>query len=349
MLLRTSPSSTRQAGVVPYILAASAVVASCFACTTIAFAQDVTTSAAMFDRGVADMERGHFDTACPAIAESLRLDPRPGTLFTLAECYAKAGKSASAVARYGEYLDQVANMPADQRAKQMDRPQISQQQIDFLKPRVPLLTVRLPPGAPAGTVVKRDGVVVGGPSLGVALPIDPGHHQIVVEAPGHAPGATQVDIAVADKKNVVAALGAVTSDQSGAAPVTGSPTPTKDSGLGAQRIAGITMGSVGIAGLLVGAIAGGVTLSKKSSVKDHCDFDTKRCDDDASLDTLSSARASGTASTVGFVVGGALFGGGLVVFLTAPSNAAASEPAKKVGLGFSAGPWGGAGSIKGSF
>src|SRR6185436_17789381 len=73
-------------------------------------AETVTVSAraddaqALFDRGLKDMLAGRYSTGCSLIAESEKLDPRPGTLFTLAECYAKAGKLATALAHYGDFL-----------------------------------------------------------------------------------------------------------------------------------------------------------------------------------------------------------------------------------------------------
>ena len=59
----------------------------------------VDAAKALFDRGVEQLEAGHFNRACPAIEKSYQLDPRPGTLFTLAECEAKRGRLATAVQR----------------------------------------------------------------------------------------------------------------------------------------------------------------------------------------------------------------------------------------------------------
>src|SRR5262252_4543747 len=87
-------------------------------------AQDVAVAEALFNRGLADMQAGKFDTGCPAIGESYRLDPRPGTLFTLAECEAKAGHYATAVARYDDYLSLYSRLSADQQAKQKGRDKV---------------------------------------------------------------------------------------------------------------------------------------------------------------------------------------------------------------------------------
>jgi hypothetical protein len=66
-----------------------------------AAAGDKETAKGLFDRGIDQMEAGHYDKACPDIAESYRLDPQPGTLFTLAECEVKRGRLATAVAHSG--------------------------------------------------------------------------------------------------------------------------------------------------------------------------------------------------------------------------------------------------------
>src|SRR5262249_21134187 len=148
-----------------------------------AFAQDSAAAAAQFDRGLADMMAGKYETGCPALAESFALDPKPGALFTLAECEAKWGKIASAVTDYGEDHDLFARSPPRAQAQQRGRDKIANDQKAALTPDVPQLTIVLPQGAPAGAVVKRDGRKLGGPSLGVALPTDPGEHTITLELP----------------------------------------------------------------------------------------------------------------------------------------------------------------------
>ena len=59
-----------------YLLGMTAIAAP-------AAAQDVASAEALFDRGLAGMRAGNYEVGCPALSESYRLDPRPGTLFTL--------------------------------------------------------------------------------------------------------------------------------------------------------------------------------------------------------------------------------------------------------------------------
>jgi len=47
------------------------------------------------------MEAGNYAAGCPALAESQRLDPRAGTLFTLSQCEVQWGRVATAVTRLG--------------------------------------------------------------------------------------------------------------------------------------------------------------------------------------------------------------------------------------------------------
>src|SRR5438477_5379956 len=103
------------------LLVAALVAIPSISISTRALAQDLAAAEALFNKGLADMQAGHYDTGCPSIAESYRLDPRPGTLFTLAECEAKGGKLATAVARYEDYLQLFARLTPDQQAKQKGR------------------------------------------------------------------------------------------------------------------------------------------------------------------------------------------------------------------------------------
>src|SRR5687768_6945277 len=80
---------------------------------------------ALFDQGLKDMLAGRFSSGCSLISESQKLDPRPGTLFTLAECYSKAGKFATAINHYAEFLAMHAALPAKEQRSQRERAEVS--------------------------------------------------------------------------------------------------------------------------------------------------------------------------------------------------------------------------------
>src|SRR5262249_21010545 len=94
------------------------------------------------------------------------------------------GRIATAVGRYDEYLELFATLPPDKQAKQRDHEKTSRAQKATLGPLVPSLTLMLPPEAPPGTVVRRDGAALAQSSLGVAFPVDPGEPLVPRQAPG---------------------------------------------------------------------------------------------------------------------------------------------------------------------
>ncbi len=312
------------------------LLASLFAAPT-AWAQDVATAEALFNKGVADMGAGKFDTGCPAIGESYRLDPRPGTLFTLAECWAKAGKTASAVARYQDYLELFARLPHDQQQKQHGRDKTAAAQKAALTPEVPTITITLSPDSAPGTVVKRDDVVLGGPSLGLPLPLDPGDHVITAQPPNGPLVTEKVTVAKGEKKTIVLTAKAGEGGEAGGAVAAGpaAPPARRASGGSSQRTAGFVVGGVGAAGIVLGAITGALTLSKKSTITgpDHCNLDTKSCPTAAGKSDISSAQTTGLISTIGFIAGGVGLAGGAVLILTSPKKSETGALAPRVGVG----------------
>lgn len=120
------------------------------ALSSTALAQDVAAADALFNRGVTEMKAGQFQRACALIAESMRLDPQPGTLFTLSQCEVKRERTATAVARLDDYLQLYDRLTPDQKAQQLNRPRVVKEQRDKLSLDVPELTLSLPRGRPRG-------------------------------------------------------------------------------------------------------------------------------------------------------------------------------------------------------
>src|SRR5262245_36397156 len=90
-----------------------------------ALAQEAGAADALYERGLADMKDGRYETGCPALAESYRMEPKPGALFTLATCESRWGRLATAVAHYDEYLRLFARLSPQEQAKQRGRDQVA--------------------------------------------------------------------------------------------------------------------------------------------------------------------------------------------------------------------------------
>jgi hypothetical protein len=88
-----------------------------------------------------------------------------------------------------------------------------------------------------------------------------------------------------------------------------------------RRVLGLTLGGVGIAGVVTGAIFGGFTFSSWSSVKSSCPT-LVDCPAQAGTDH-SNAVTFGTVSDIGFIAGGVLLVTGLTLYLTAPKQPSA--------------------------
>jgi hypothetical protein len=173
--------------------------------------------------------------------------------------------------------------------------------------------------------------------LGVPLPVDPGDHTIVATAPGHKKWQTTVAVgANADKKSVAVPELEAGSDEpapdgaagpsDGGGPAGASseqivPPPDDESDFwNGQRWAGLGVGVVGVAGIVVGAVFGSKASSAWDEALTYCQGeDTANCGPEAGP-LSEDAYTFGTVSTVAFVVGGAALAGGLVIFLTAPSG-----------------------------
>lgn len=331
---------------------AAACLAASLTLAPVALAEDVAAAKALFQEGLDHMQAGAFDKGCPALRESYRLDPRIGTLFTLAECEAKWGRIATAVAHYSNFLTQVAAMPSGQRIKQREREKVAREKRDELTPQVPELTLVLPKEAPANTVVTRDGERLRTPSLGVALPIDPGEHVVTTQVPG---GGKLVEkkfeIEKGEKKTVTLEFvlpekGADTGGGAGSGDGSGGQTggtggPGADGGGGEQgtsgrRLTAYILGGVGIAGLAAGGVFGGLTLMKKGELESDnaCKFgDAIQCTGDGRTG-LTEAKTFGWISTAGFGVGVASLGVATVLLLTEPKATTTGAAGPRSARGF---------------
>jgi hypothetical protein len=304
-----------------------------------AAADDAAAADALFRRGVADMEAGRFDAACPAIAESNRLDPTPGTLFTLADCEAKAGRIMTAVALFDDYLLAFSRMSDEAQQKHLTRAGIARSQKAALTPEIPAVTLTLPASSPENVRITLDGAELTRASLGVALPMNPGEHVVTVQTPdGSAlnkyftlerrqkrsieldalpspepPVAPSATPAASAAPTVRAAALAPTSTRLSAPRPIAPPKPaSSESG---QRAAAYVVGAVGLAGFVVGGVTGGLAMERKQVSDEHCSKAGCTKEGKAAGET---AFAMSIVSSAGFGVGVAGAVVSIALFLTAP-------------------------------
>ncbi len=281
---------------------------------------------ALFDDGVADMEAGRFEKACPSIEASQRMDPRPGTLFTLAECEALRGRTATSMRYYAEYLTLFRNFTSAKKLEQKDRGKTSEDQLRKLELLVPKLTIVLRDGSGPDVIVRRDGEVVASLSLGTALPVDPGEHVITAQSPGGPEIEQRVSLSPGEAKTVRLA---VRRDAAPASTVTAAPSALA-SALGSGRpfaeiqqpwrISTWTFGAVGLTGLVVGAVTGILAAQLRPTVERNCP--SKNGDESCSplgFAAYNRLQTLGAVSTASLVAGGVGMGIGVVLLLATPT------------------------------
>lgn len=298
------------------------VLASSLCLSGVAAAQDTRDPAgaeALFRQGRTAAEKNDYQTACAKFRESNRLDPAVGTVFNIADCEEKLGHLATSWTLFQEVVQRLASSD--------DRRGIAEQRAARLEPRVPKLSIHLASSARTDLVVRRDGVSLGNASLDTPLPVDPGDHTVIVEAPGTKPAEFHAQLAEGDKITLNVAAGE-------AVPASEQPLTRSDAQEHPQtktnHSAAYVVGGIGVAGLVTGAIAGVLTLGKKSTVNSECVG--KECTQ-AGLDAANAGKTLGLVTTIGLVTGALGIGAATYLFVSAPAPAeSARGSAYLVGL-----------------
>jgi hypothetical protein len=139
---------------------------------------------------------------------------------------------------------------------------------------------------------------------GQSVAIDAGPHTFHFQAPDGTTLDRQVVVREGDKGQSIAVV-------LGAAPVTPS-SVTPEAGGSPWRTTAWVIGGVGVAGILIGAITGGIAVADKSAA----DCTNNICNQG----TVSGIKGAAVASDVGFIAGGILTAGGLALVLFGPKG-----------------------------
>lgn len=277
---------------------------------------------ALYEQALADMDAHRYATACRKLEEVIGMAPEAlGAKITLAECYQKEGRLASAWAQYSQ-VNELAT-----KAGEADRANRASRSAAALRPKLATLVIEVPSEARAiaGLTITRDGLPIRETLWGTPLPIDAGAHALVVTAPAHKPWEKPVDIA-SDGVSVSVVVEPL-------APLPAKPpsaprpiaAPPEKSRLSTQKVAALSLGGAGVMGVAVGAGLGVWATTAWSSALEGCARPEEKSGCNPSAQ--DQGRHAGTiadASTIAFVAGGALVAGAAVLWFTAPAAERAS-------------------------
>jgi hypothetical protein len=242
------------------------------------------------------LDTGRLEAACAKFEAAEALVVGAHTLLQLADCYQRAGRSASAWHTFLEAealaqdkKDRELAQRAAERAAALE-PKLNR--IVFLVPttsRVPGLTVRLGANTVPASV------------WGTEIPIDPGMQRVSATAKGYRAWTAEIDATTGEGRRFPIDVPTLAPEQ-----VRG------DRGR-AYRTAGVVTGSVGLAGIGAGAVFS--ALSHSADASSGCAKGAAQC-------TPGTANKSvySEAATVSFAVGSALLATGVTLFVLAPSS-----------------------------
>lgn len=297
------------------------------------FAQDLTpqeraAGERLYEDGTRLLAEKDYAEACPLLARAVEVVKRQGIggILALAECREGEGKFGSAWTLYREAASKA------EAVGQAERARLGREGEARVAPRVHSVVVENGASLAAipSVVVLVQGASVSPDVLMTPVAADPGPFTIEVRVPGREPA--RVDLEIPSEGGTTKATLSLPEKQAQEPPPGPAPTPARpeesSGGLGGGQIAGLVIGSVGVAA----AIAGGVLFAiAKTSYPEGCEtpagaFDDEACGGADDIAAANDARVLGNASAGTFYPGLGLVAVGLVVFLVSPSSTETAEP-----------------------
>jgi hypothetical protein len=173
-----------------------------------------------------------------------------------------------------------------------------------VKSALPSVVFSVPPTS--GAFLSLDGASV--PLDGSAVDVDPGEHEVTLNAPGNAPIRRTITLREGEKLHREAFPALVVTRREVA------PSPTHASSTSPLRIAGIVTGAVGLVGIGFGAAFGVAGFGAWGAVQSEC-LQAATCDLARAQADRNRALGFATASDVAFIAGGVLLAAGVTMFV----------------------------------
>jgi hypothetical protein len=300
--------------------------------------EDVATARNLANEGFTALDAKDFAKAADLFKRADSLYHAPTISLGLGRAYAGLGKLMSAQEAFSKaaYTPVPPNAPAGIVQAVAE----AQAALAVIAPRVPgvILNIKGPPEAK----VTIDGVDVPAAALGVKRPLDPGTHLVRVIAPGYFTGEAKVTLVESKVETVNIEIKPDPNAPKVAPPPVNKGGPAEPPPPPAPPPSTLpkTLGFVGLgvggAGLILGAVTGGLALSKHSALITACGADghCALSQQDALSGDVSAYKTMGTLSTAGFIAGGALAATGVILLVTAPKAQKTGSITPMIGPGF---------------
>jgi hypothetical protein len=267
------------------------------------------TAEQLFQDARALVEKGNYAAACPVLEQSQKLDPAVGTQFNLADCYEHVGRTATAYAVFND-VARIARA-----AGKFERERSAKERAAALEPKLARVHLDVKATAP-GLEIRIDDAIVDKAAWAGAFPIDPGAHRISASAPSHRSWESSLTAQPGSVVESSVPELVDTTVRAASAPVIVAPPSST------QRTIALVTGGVGVAGIVVGTIAGVVAITSRSTAQRECPSEVYsfRCPTEEGTSAWNGATTAGNVSTIGFIAGGVFAAGAAVLWFTAPSS-----------------------------
>ncbi|MDC3960753.1 hypothetical protein KEG38_43270 [Polyangium jinanense] len=264
----------------------------------------------MFTEARQLLDAGRAPEACPKLEESQRLDPAVGTALNLADCYERTNRTASAYITFEDAAALARRTGDTARAEEAER------RAQALQPKLVRLAVNVPePHRIPGLTILRDGQPLPQAQWGTPVPVDPGEHVVEAKAPDRTPWKKTVQLTTPGTVEQLAV------------PLLGEVERPPPPGRTAQRVAGIVVGSVGLAGL---AVAGGLSIAAVTTDKEskqYCPEDPNKCYP-RGVALRNEAIMYADTATVVVIASGVVVATGVTLFLLAGAPKSPNKTAR---------------------
>jgi hypothetical protein len=277
--------------------------------------QERDAARALADSAFAFFEKAEYANALERFQQAEKIVHAPPHLLYIARCHDKLGALFAARKAYSDVM--VETLADDAPPAFAEAQRTARKELAALNARIPSITVTVvgPPGE--ATQLALDGKPI---ASGTKLELEPGSYQVSARAEGWLTQSRTVELTEGSNESVSISLQSVDGQ-----PVPDSPDNGDTAGEGPSLLLPIVLVGVGGAGLLVGAITGGVALGKADDLKAACPIRSMCAAENQSLE--DDARAMGTASTVAFIVGGVLAAAGVTWLIVTLASSDTEEEA----------------------
>lgn len=263
--------------------AGTLAVAAVISVASVAHADTNASAEALFREGRRAAEVGNYETACAKFDASRKLDPAPGTLLNLADCEETRGQLTRAWHDFLALADMLPELD--------ERKGVALERARNLERTMPKLRVRLTAASTPARVI-RDDVELGDTTLGVALPVDPGKHVVVVSQDGFRDRTYVVEVSRGEERDVQVERGVHMGN--------------------GRRVAGLTLAGVGLASLATSATTGILALTNVSASNAMCTGNV--CASSSAVDSYNRARTFALVSDITLGSGIALVATGIILY-----------------------------------